>query len=248
MHDIQGFVQRHLRRLGAAFREGVPAGDELVFVARNLLRHWDFLHKHAVGTVHRDALGIIDIVDDEVPFRPRDDADIVAHAGRRGLHIGQDAVGQDEGDGIGKVHAGVRFHALGLHRHDWGVAEHPDEVKAIDAEIQQGAAAQVRTHNAFLIAHAVSERRRHQPGRADASGLNQVPYHPQRGLVAGPDGLSQENLVLPGQVHNDFRLRVIGHESLLHQAGLSFKDRLFRNGEMMRMWRSDILGPPPDRR
>ena len=73
LHDVQGFVQRHLRRLTQAFGDGVPAGEELVFVARNLLRDMDFLPEHPIGTVHRDALGVIDIVDDDVPLRPRND-------------------------------------------------------------------------------------------------------------------------------------------------------------------------------
>ena len=84
---------------------------------------------------------VVDVVDDEIAFRASDDPDIVAYAGGAGLHVGKDSVAEDDGHGVGQIHACVGLHALAIEAHNVAIREHPDEVQGIDSQVEQGSAA-----------------------------------------------------------------------------------------------------------
>ena len=71
LHDVERLLMRHLARLQQSVDECLPTSEELVFVARNLLRHVDILYKLAVVGVDRDLLWVVDIVDDKVAVGTR---------------------------------------------------------------------------------------------------------------------------------------------------------------------------------
>ena len=83
---------RHLAGFLQTFDEGLAAGQELIFVAGNLLGHMDGLHIGAIRTIHGDGLRIIDIVDDEITLGACDDTDIVAYTGGTRLQVAQHPV------------------------------------------------------------------------------------------------------------------------------------------------------------
>ena len=72
--------------------QGLATGEELIFVACDLLGHVDILDKLAVVGVDSDLLGIVDVVDNEVAIGTCDDADIVAHTGGTRLEVAEHAV------------------------------------------------------------------------------------------------------------------------------------------------------------
>ena len=81
LHDIEGLVERHRLRLQKTVDQVLATGQELVFVASDLLGHVDIFYELAIMRIHGDLLRIVDVVDDEVAIGTCDDADIVAHTG-----------------------------------------------------------------------------------------------------------------------------------------------------------------------
>ena len=59
-------------------------------------------------------------------------------------------------------------------------------------------------------------------------------------LVPCPDSLGEEHLLAAGQIDNHLRLRLVRHESLLHEARLPFPEGFLRDVEMVRMRRGHI--------
>ena len=83
LHDIQSLFERHLTRFGQSVDESLPACRKLIFVAGNLLRHVDVLYKHPVGSIHTDALRIVDIIYNLVTFGSCYHPDIITHTASR---------------------------------------------------------------------------------------------------------------------------------------------------------------------
>ena len=162
----------HFERLQESVDERLTAGNELILIASDLLRHSDGLDIRTVRAIHGDGLRIVDVVDDEVALGASDDADVVTHAGSTRLEVTQHAVGQHERDSVRQIHARRRLHTLAVDADDVGGEEHPHEVQGIDAEVEQRTAAEVCPHNARLVAHRVAQGRREQTGRADTATIN----------------------------------------------------------------------------
>ena len=112
LHDVKRLGVRHLARLEESVGECLAAGAELIFVAGNLLWHADGLYVGAVGTVHGDSLRIVDVVDNDIAIGSGDDTDVVTYTLRGGLDVGEDAIGEDDCDGICEVPF------LGAHKRD----------------------------------------------------------------------------------------------------------------------------------
>ena len=121
MHDIKRLVMRHFEGFEESFGEGITTGEELVLVAGDLLWDMDGFDVSAVGTIDGDGLRVVDVVDDDVALCSCDDANVVAHALCRRLDIGDDTILEDDGDGVGEVHAGGALHAVAVNGEDfWG--------------------------------------------------------------------------------------------------------------------------------
>ena len=73
LHDVEGLVEGHGLGFEAAVDEVLATGEELVFVACDLLRHVDVFDEFAIMGVHGDLLRIVDVVDDEVAIGSCDD-------------------------------------------------------------------------------------------------------------------------------------------------------------------------------
>ena len=63
---------RHLWRLYEAFFHGVFASEELIFIARNVLRDSYFLNESTSFGEDLDSLGIVGVVDNDGAFSPGD--------------------------------------------------------------------------------------------------------------------------------------------------------------------------------
>ena len=163
----------------------------------------DVFDEFAIMGVHGDLLRIVDVVDDEVAIGSCDDADVVAHTGGTRLEVAEHTVAEYEGDGVGEIHTRLAFHTTALHTDDVGREEHPDEVEGIDAEVEQGTATEVGTHDARLLAHRVAEGGCEQTGCADTAAADEIAHDGDGGLVACPDGFGEEDLLGVGEV-DDF--------------------------------------------
>ena len=81
LHHVEGLVERHLLWLQESINKCLATGDELVFVARYLLRHMDILHELTVVGIHCNLLRIVDIVNDQVSVSASNHANIIAYTG-----------------------------------------------------------------------------------------------------------------------------------------------------------------------
>ena len=82
----------HLTWFEESLSKGITAGKELVFVACDLLGHMDVLDKLTVVGVDSDALGVIDVVDDQISIGTCNNTYVVTHSGSTALHVGKDAI------------------------------------------------------------------------------------------------------------------------------------------------------------
>ena len=140
LHDVKGFLMRHLAGFQQSVYQGLTAGCKLVLIACDLLGHTDLLYKDAVALIDGDALRIVDVVDDDVALGTSYNTDIVADTGCAGLYIGQQAVLQNQGDGIGQVHARIGLDRVAVDAFDRSISEHTHKVQGIDTQIEQGTA------------------------------------------------------------------------------------------------------------
>ena len=136
LHDVDRLGVGHLARLEESVGECLAAGAELIFVAGNLLWYADSLDVGAVGTIDGDSLRIVDVVDDEVAISSGNDTDVVTNTLRRGLHVGKDAIGENDGDGVCEVHAGVALDGKTIKHADVAISKHSYEVEGIDTEVE----------------------------------------------------------------------------------------------------------------
>ena len=81
-------------------------------------------------------MGVVDVVDDDVALGACYHTDIVAHALGRRLHVGQDAILENDGDGVRQVHPCIALHAVAVDTFDIGIAEHAYKVKGIHAQVE----------------------------------------------------------------------------------------------------------------
>ena len=141
---------------------------------------------------------------------------------------------------MGQIHSGFGLDALGIDGYDGTVAEHPDEIEGIDPKIEKSPSAEVRTHDPFLVAHAVTQGCGNQARIADTTLADQIPDHFHGRLISCPYSLCQKHLTAFGKVDYGPGLIQVGHECLFHEAGQAFPDGLSGNVEMVRMGRSYI--------
>ncbi len=200
----------------------------------------DILDKLAVVGVNSDLLGIVDIVDDEVAIGTCNDADVVAYAGGTRLEVAEHTVAEYEGDGVGEIHARRTLHTLALDVDDVGREEHPDEVEGIDAEVEQGTATEVGTHDARFLAHRVAEGGCEQTGCADTAAADEIAHDGDGGLITCPDGFCEEDLTLTGEIDDLLCLFPVRHEGFLHEAGFVCQEGLARDVVVMGVGRRHI--------
>lgn len=200
----------------------------------------DVLHELAVVGVDGDALGVVDVVDDQIAVGACDDADVVTHTRGTALHVGKDAVGKDEADGVGQIHTCGTLHTLALHADDIGWEEHADEVQGIDSQVEQGSSTEVRPHDAWLVTHAVAKGGGDQAWGADTSFRDQVEHHLDGWLIACPDGFGDEHLPFVCQIQHFLCLTSVCHKGFLHQTGLACQNGFLRHIVVMRVWGTDI--------
>ena len=149
----------------------------------------------------------------------------MSHARGARLQVAKHAVAEHQADGVGDIHARLALHALALDAYNIGAEEHTHEVECIYAEVEQGAAAEVGSHNARFVAHRVAQRGGYQVRLSDASATYQVAHDAHGRLVACPDGLAQEYFALAGHLDDFFCLPAVGHKGLLHQARFVVEQR-----------------------
>ena len=137
------------------------------------------------------------------------------------MHVGKDAIGEDDGDGVCEVHAGVALDGKTVEHADVAISKHAYEVEGIDAEVEQCTAAEVWTHDTLLVAHRVAKGGCDEVGSADATVGNQLANDSHDGLVARPDGLSEEYATLVSEVEYFLGLPCVGHEGFFYQTGLA---------------------------
>ena len=70
LHHFKRLVERHAGRLGESFVEGMFTGQELIFIARDLLGHAYFLDERAVRPVDLERLRVVDVVNDQRTLDP----------------------------------------------------------------------------------------------------------------------------------------------------------------------------------
>ena len=143
LHDIQRLLVRHLTRLQQSVDESLPTSNELILVARYLLRHPDGLDVSAIRTIHRDGLRIVDIVDNQITLGTCDDTDIITYAGCARLQIAEHTILEHQRDGVCQVHTGLTLHTLALDAGYVCRKEHSDEIEGIDTEVEQRTATEV---------------------------------------------------------------------------------------------------------
>ena len=136
LHDVDRLGVGHLARLEESVGECLAAGAELIFVAGNLLGHADGLYICSVGTIYGNSLRIVDVVDNDIALGPGDDADVVAYTLCRRLYVCQDAIGENDGDGVCEVHAGVALDGKTIKHADVAISKHSYEVEGIDTEVE----------------------------------------------------------------------------------------------------------------
>nr|POE89848.1 hypothetical protein CFP56_20317 [Quercus suber] len=158
-----------------------------------------------------------------------------AHAGRRDAVRVARAAGARERQQHARLLVGAEP-VLAHRAHDRGVrgvrgaAEDLGQVQrledpgeGVDAEVEQGAAGEGRVHHAVRVVEGrlgdladgqVGGGARHG---AEAAGRDDVPDVDGQGEVARPDGLHEEEVLLPRQLDQDLELSGVGREGLLAQ-------------------------------
>ena len=145
-----------------------------------------------------------------------------------------------EGDGLGGIHARPGPDTGGADVLNGTVAVHPHKIEQVNAQIQQGASAQFRTKDPFLIGHVIGQGGGQHNGLADGSRGKDFPRHRTDRHVARPHRLGNEYFFFAGECNDGSRFHGVHHESLLHQAGFSRQNGLPGLGEMAGVRRCNV--------
>ena len=177
-----------------------------------------------VAVIDGGLLRVVDVVHHDVAFLARDDALTVVGTAGSELHHGHVAVGVAEGDALLDVHAVVVLHAVRLNVLDVGAEYHSGKVDGIDADVEQGASAQLGLGDAFLVGDGIAQVGRQHVRAADGTVEHQLADGVGEGHVACPDGFGDEHVAFLGQLQQCFGLAGVGREGLFAEHGLPVED------------------------
>ena len=156
------------------------------------------------------------------------------------MKVAEHPVAQHQTEGIRQVHPCLRLHTLTLDIDNVSIKEHPCEVQGIDAKVKERTTTEIRTHDAWLVAHRIAEGSSDEARFTNPSAANEVANHLDHWLITRPDGLSQKDLLFMCKIEDFLGLPCICHKGFLHQTRLTGQQCLTRHIKMMRVGRANV--------